>query len=225
MCPLWGAATPFNPTEDIDESIPLSSKDIEQIEEEKRLLYVAYTRARKYLFVYKGNRERAVENMRRFTSLEDQWGIRERKIGLDNYNIGFNAGHNFNSNKAIVYNVRKNDPVEIRRDKAKTKNGQQFYTYNIIHNKKNVGQLSGSSSIAQHMKTNNIEKLTGFFVSDVFYWSYQDTLDADERRKKEFLKNPVKFKFKEPEPFAKKWCSEAHDQGYIFIVNIAGYGN
>lgn len=215
---------PFNPTEDIDESIPLSSKDIEQIEEEKRLLYVAYTRARKYLFVYKGNRERAVENMRRFTSLEDQWGIRERKIGLDNYNIGFNAGHNFNSNKAIAYNVRKNDPVEIRRDKAKTKNGQQFYTYNIIHNKKNVGQLSGSSSIAQHMKTNNIEKLTGFFVSDVFYWSYQDTLDADERRKKDFLKNPVKFKFKEPEPFAKKWCSEAHDQGYIFIVNIAGYG-
>lgn len=98
---------PFNPTEDIDESTPLSSKDIEQIEEEKRLLYVAYTRARKYLFVYKGNREKAVENMRRFTSLEDQWGIRERKVGLDNYNIGFNAGFIFHSNKAIAYNVRK----------------------------------------------------------------------------------------------------------------------
>lgn len=105
---------PFNPTEDIDESIPLSPKDIEQIEEERRLLYVAYTRAKKYLFVYKGNRERAVENMQRFTSLEDQWGIRERNVGLDNYNIGFNAGFNFNGNKAIAYNVRKNDPVVIR---------------------------------------------------------------------------------------------------------------
>lgn len=61
----------------------------------------------KYLFVYKGNRERAIENMQRFTSLEDQWGIRERNVGLDNYNIGFNARFNFNGNKAIAYNVRK----------------------------------------------------------------------------------------------------------------------
>lgn len=162
---------PFNPTEDIDESTPLSHNDIEQIEEEKRLLYVAYTRAKKYLFVYKGNRERAVENMRRFTSLEDQWGIRERKVGLDNYNIGFNAGYNFNGNKAIAYNVRKNDPVEIRRHRGITRNGQQFTTYNITHNGNIVGQLSRRSSIAHRMETDDIELLTGFFVSDVFYWT------------------------------------------------------
>lgn len=153
---------PFNPTEDIDESTPLSSNDIEQIEEEKRLLYVAYTRARKYLFVYKGNREKAVENMRRFTSLEDQWGIRERKVGLDNYNIGFNAGYNFNGNKAIAYNVRKNDPVEIRRYRGMNRNGRQFTTYNIIHNGSIVGQLSRRSSIAHHMEVDDIELLTVF---------------------------------------------------------------
>lgn len=215
---------PFNPTEDIDESIPLSPKDIEQIEEERRLLYVAYTRAKKYLFVYKGNRERAVENMQRFTSLEDQWGIRERNVGLDNYNIGFNAGFNFNGNKAIAYNVRKNDPVVIKRHIGMTKFGQQFTTYNIIHNGSIVGQLSRSSSIDHRMRTNNIELLTGFFVSDVFYWSYQDTLDADKRKEKEFLKNPAKFNFKKPEPFAPKWCDKARNQGYIFIVDIAGYG-
>lgn len=215
---------PFNPTEDIDESTPLSSKDIEQIEEEKRLLYVAYTRARKYLFVYKGNREKAVENMRRFTSLEDQWGIRERKVGLDNYNIGFNAGFIFHSNKAIAYNVRKNDPVVIKRHIGMTKYGRPFTTYNIIHNGSIVGQLSSSSSIAHRMETNDIELLTGFFVSDVFYWSYQDTLDADKRKEKEFLKNPAKFNYKKPEPFAPKWCENARNQGYIFIVNIAGYG-
>lgn len=215
---------PFNPTEDIDESIPLSPKDIEQIEEERRLLYVAYTRAKKYLFVYKGNRERAVENMQRFTSLEDQWGIRERNVGLDNYNIGFNAGFNFIGNKAIAYNVRKNDPVVIKRHIGMTKFGQQFTTYNIIHNGSTVGQLSRSSSIAHRMRTNDIELLTGFFVSDVFYWSYQDTLDADERKEKEFLKNPAQFKHKKPEPFAPKWCDDARNQGYVFIVDIAGYG-
>lgn len=57
---------PFNPTEDIDVSLPLSRSDIEQIEEERRLLYVAYTCAKKFLFVYKGYRELAVENVQRF---------------------------------------------------------------------------------------------------------------------------------------------------------------
>lgn len=215
---------PFNPTEDIDESTPLSIHDIEQIEEEKRLLYVAYTRARKYLFVYKGNRERAVDNMRRFTSLEDQWGIRERKVGLDNYNIGVNAGYNFNGNKAIAYNVRKNDPVIIRRHRGMTRNGQQFTTYNIIHNGSIIGQLSRRSSIDHHMRTDDIELLTGFFVSDVFYWTYQDTVNSDKRRMSEFQSNPSKFYYKQPELYASKWCSEAREQGYIFIVNIAGYG-
>ena len=215
---------PFNPTENIDDSIPLSPKDIEQIEEERRLLYVAYTRAKEYLFVYKGNRERAVENMQRFTSLEDQWGIRERNVGLDNYNIGFNAGFHFHGNKAIAFNVRKNDPVVIKRHIGMNRFGQQFTTYNIIHNGSIVGQLSRSSSIAHRMRTNNIELLTGFFVSDVFYWSYQDTLDADKRKEKEFLKNPAKFNYKKPEPFAPKWCNEARNRGYVFIVDIAGYG-
>lgn len=216
---------PFNPTEDIAESAPLTSNDIEQIEEEKRLLYVAYTRAKKYLFVYKGNREKAVENMRRFTSLEDQWGIRERKVGLDNYNIGFNAGYNFNGNKAIAYNVRKNDPVVIRRHRGMTRNGQQFTTYNIIHNGSIVGQLSRNSSIAHQMKTDDIELLTGFFVSDVFYWTYQDTVNSDKRRMSEYQSNPSKFYYRQPELYTSKWCSEAQKQSYIFIVNIAGYGN
>lgn len=215
---------PFNPTEDIDESTPLSHNDIEQIEEEKRLLYVAYTRAKKYLFVYKGNRERAVENMRRFTSLEDQWGIRERKVGLDNYNIGFNAGYNFNGNKAIAYNVRKNDPVEIRRHRGITRNGQQFTTYNITHNGNIVGQLSRRSSITHRMETDDIELLTGFFVSDVFYWTYQDTVNSDERRVSEYQSNSETFYYRQPELYASKWCDDARKQGYIFIVNIAGYG-
>lgn len=207
---------PFNPTEDIDESTPLTPYDIEQIEEEKRLLYVAYTRAKKYLFVYKGNRERAIENMRRFTSLEDQWGIRERKVGLDNYNIGFNAGYNFNGNKAIAYNVRKNDPVVIRRYRGINRNGQQFTTYNIIHDRSIVGQLSRRSSIAQRMEIDNIDLLTGFFVSDIFYWTYDDTLVADKHAEEKTGTNPN---------YASKWSQEAQKQGYIFIVNIAGYGN
>lgn len=207
---------PFNPTEDVEVSLPLSSSDIEQIEEEQRLLYVAYTRAKKFLFVYKGERERAVENMQRFASLEDQWGIRERQVGLDNYNIGYNAGCNFRNNNSIVYGVRKNDPVSIRRDSGRTHDGVQFSTFNIVHNSTVVGQLSSKSTIAKQMVAGNIDVLNGFFVSEVFYWTYEDTRAADKRILQQTGRNPN---------FAAKWCEEAKKQGYIFIVNIAGYGN
>ena len=206
---------PFNPTEDIDISRPLSHADIEQIEEEQRLLYVAYTRAKKFLFVYKSNRELAVEKVQRFASLEDQWGIREQRVGLDNYNIGYNAGYNFKNNNSIVYNVRKNDPLSVKRYNGVTRGGQPFSTFNIIHNGNVVGQLSRKSTIARRMDVENKNILDGFFVSEVFYWTYEDTLTADKRAEKEAGRNP---------DYASGWCSEAKNQGYIFIVNIAGYG-
>lgn len=206
---------PFNPTEEIDITTPLSPYDKEQIEEERRLLYVAYTRAKKYLFVYKGERETAVERMTRFSGLEDQWGIRERKIGLENYNIGYNAGYNFTSNRAIAFNVKKNDAVIINRFRGTTQRGVAFSTFNIVHNGTVIGQLSRKSTIANRMEAESINTLSGFFVSDVFYWTYEDTVAADKRAELENGYNPN---------FSAKWCEAARRQGYIFIVNIAGYG-
>ena len=63
------------------------------------------------------------------------------------------------------------------------------------------------------------------FVSDVFYWTYEDTLAADERRRKDYDLNPWKYGHTPPEPFAKRWCDEAKKQGFVFIVSISGYGN
>lgn len=207
---------PFNPTKDVDISLPLTDGDKEQIEEEQRLLYVAYTRAKKFLFVYKGERERAVENIDRFASLEDQWGIRERHVGLDNYNIGYNANYNYKNNKNIIYNVCKNDPLSIIRYRGRTLSGQSFSTFNVVHNGNVVGQLSRKSTIARRMETEDIDQLSGFFVSDVFYWTYEDTLAADRRATMETGRNPN---------FASGWCDEAKKNGFIFIVDIAGYGH
>lgn len=207
---------PFDPTEDVIVDQPLSEHDKEQIEEEQRLLYVAYTRAKKYLFVYKGDRERAVENMTRFSSLEDQWGIRERKVGLDNYNIGYNANYNFRNNRSIALNVSKNDPLSIQRYRGMTRNGKPFSTFNIVHNGITVGQLSRHSNIARRMEADNLDNLNGFFVGDVFYWTYADTVAADERAQRDNGYNP---------DYVSGWGEEAKKQGYIFIVDVAGYGN
>lgn len=218
------ASLPFKPTGNVDVTQPLSPSDIEQIEEEQRLLYVAYTRAKKILFVYKGEREMAVESKKLFANTEDQWGIREQEVGLDNYNIGFNAGFKFKNNNYIAYNVCKNDAVSIKRYCGITHDGQKFSTYNIIHNGNCVGQLSRKSSIALRMEAENISYLMGFFVSDIFYWTYQNTLEADKRILQEYNNNPAKFNYIKPLPFASKWCDEARKQGFIFIVDIAGYG-
>ena len=96
--------------------------------------------------------------------------------------------------------------------------------FNIVHNGRTVGQLSKKSSIALRMMSDNINYLSGFFVSEVFYWTYEDTLRSDERRMAEYLKDPGKYRYKEPEMYAPKWCADAKKQRYIFIVNIAGYG-
>lgn len=222
------ASLPFNPTEDIDVSLPLSESDIEQIEEEQRLLYVAYTRAKKYLFVYKGDREYAVENMQRFKSNEDQWGIRERKVGLDNYNIGYNAGFNYKNFKEQTNNamgIVKNAPVCIERyDGINNSTKEPFHVYNIKCFGVNIGQLSKSSSVAKAMDDGGLRVLNGFYISDVYYWTFDDTVKSDERRMAEYLKNPAKYRYRVPKMYAPEWCEEARNQKFIFIVSIAGYG-
>ena len=43
-----------------------------------------------------------------------------------------------------------------------------------------IGQLSKSSSIAKAMDDDNLSTLNGFYISDIFYWTYEDTLRSDE---------------------------------------------
>lgn len=207
---------PFHPFEEVPLPQPLSSEDKEQIEEEQRLLYVAYTRAKKCLVVYKGEREACIEKVMRCKSHEDEWGLRERKSGLENYNIGFNANYNFANNRTIMLNVRKNDPVCVQLECGRTRGGQFFHICNVKHNGITIGQLSQNSSIAKKMKENSIQKLSGYFISEVFYWTYEDTVAADTRIEKENGYNP---------DYASKWSDAARQQGYIFVVDIAGYGH
>ena len=163
-----------------------------------------------------GPRENAVNLMTKYEGDDTSLGIREKHPGLDNYNIGYNAGYNFNNNRTIVNNVEKNAPASIRRHDGVARNGQAFHVYNVVCNGSIVGQLSRSSSIVRAMDEQNIGSLDGFFVSDVFYWTYQDSLLADQRnlRVNGYATD-----------YASKWCDAARQQGFIFIVSISGYGN
>ena len=112
-----------------------------------------------------------------------------------------------------------------RFDRTNRQTGESFSVYEIICGGTTVGQLSKSSTIRQRMQEDRITRLNGFFVSDVFYWTYQDSVDADKRRQQDYEANPWKYNYLEPENYASRWCEEARKQGFIFIVSISGYGN
>lgn len=210
------SSLPFDPNQNIDVEKQLTPHEKECIEEEQRLLYVAFTRAKKFLVAYLGKRENAVLNMQKYIGEDETLGIRERNPGLDNYNIGYNADYNYINNRTIVNSIAKNAPVSIQRRDLTNKRGEPFSVFNIVCNGITVGQLSKSSSIARAMKISGQYTLDGYFVSDVYYWTYEDSVLADRRS---LRVNGYQT------DYASKWSEEAKSKGFIFIVGIAGYGN
>lgn len=179
----------------------LSNIEKEAIEEERRLLYVAFTRAKKFLAAYFEEREAAVLQMKRYAGADLQLGIREREQKLGNYNLGFTTGKDAKAiKKYISHQVKKNDPVSIIRV------GNGCYILSSDRTQK-IGQLSQKSTIAQAMRGQALTELQGFFISDIFCWTLEDTIKSDE-------KNGTNY--------ASQWCEEA--EGCAFVVTIAGYG-
>lgn len=189
----------------------LTDDEREDIEEENRLLYVSYTRARKYLAVYKGPREKAVIQKKTYDGEENSQYIIEQEPSLKNYNIGFNATQkNFENNKMIGNEMEKNAPVTIQRVVKRLATGETYFVYNIIYKGQAVGQLAKESNIRQSMDALGLDSLSGYFVNDIFYWSYDDSVQADKRNRTNF---------------ASKWSYKAQKEGYIFIVSISGIGH
>ncbi|MGN0236281.1 MAG: DEAD/DEAH box helicase [Paludibacteraceae bacterium] len=184
-------------------SLNPSKKDIADINEEKRLLFVAYTRAKKFLYVYKWKREWAIEQNHLFNMPQNNnLRFTETEAGIDKYMLSFTASqYNYPIDQYIRENVSKDDPVSIETDR--------WGNYCIMHNGRAIGRLSSKSNIMIQATNANVKKLHGFFISDVFAWSYEETKEADVRNGTDF---------------ADKWCPMAQQQGFITIVQIAGYG-
>lgn len=197
------ASLPLVAHREFDEGDPAMSDDRADIDEERRLLFVAYTRAKKYLHVYKWKREKAIEKYRLFPTFEDsRLGVTEREANLGNYYLSFPAlSENFRYNQYIWDSVKKDDEVILKSD--------QYGNLYIVHDQKYIGRLSSRSSIQQQIKGTGISYLRGFFISDVFVWRLQDSLDYD-------TKNNTNF--------TERWCPEARKQGYVVLVQIAGFG-
>lgn len=178
--------------------------DLADMEEERRLMFVAYTRAKKRLYIFKGEREKALTNRSIYIAPEyDELKYTEPKADMDKYYLSYTAQNGqFAINDYIQNEVKKDDPVEV---KVK----DQWGNYYIVHKEKCIGRLSSRSTIQARAKRDGVRDLSNFFVCNVFVWTYDDTLNSDK------VKNS---------DFANRWSEEAKKKGYIYVVQIAGFG-
>ena len=156
--------------------------DLADLDEERRLLFVAYTRAKKRLYIYKAQREHALENNQIYLKSESNIpNYTEKDPALDKYVLSFPAFCNYYS-KTYFDEIKKGDPVEVC-----FAGGKAFVT----HNGRIIGRLSSHSNILKEMQKNKIRNgfsaLNGFFVSNIFAWTYEDTLVSDEKKVLIFL--------------------------------------
>lgn len=217
-------------------TIPLFDDELADFEEERRLYYVAYTRARKYLRAFKADREKALDENRRYIYEREQVSqFSEKQPQLDHYFISFTAqASNFGINDYIRNFVKRNDSVMLQL--VRVNNGingyslrsfqEQFVCY-ILHRKDEhsspciIGRLSQKNPIFNAMIKYNVELVDGLFISNIATWTYQDTLNSDERRANEALANHQK----EPFAYSKLWCNEAKRAGFVYVIMLAGYGH
>lgn len=201
------ANLPLRPHREYQEGEDLKVDDLADINEERRLLFVAYTRAKKYLHVYKGDREIAIEDRNKvfLPQLQGAVVFMEKDPAMDKYFLSYIAKNdNYPQNNYIVNTVRKDDPVTLHSD--------TYGNYYVVHNNHYIGRLSRNSSIAQTANKYGIKHLSGFFVSDVCVWEYAETLKADQTNGTNYSEN---------------WCPQAkgtRENGFVYVIQIAGFG-
>lgn len=186
-----------------EQSEPPQPDDMADMEEERRLTYVAYTRAKKRLYIFKGDREHALDKGAIYSNAEPEHRYAETKPGLNNYFLSFLANdYLFKTTMPYVMNnVKKDDPVDVCRDRCGN--------YVIRHNNNPICSLSKNSTIRNRAARENIPLLTGFYVSSIAVWTLNDTVSSDDA---------------EGTDFQKYWSEAAKQQGYVLIVQIAGFG-
>lgn len=188
-------------------SIPLNHEnfdgDINDVfEEERRLYYVAYTRAKYKLVVIKWKRENALYGEPRIEPVLTNDGVKNRfglqfNEDLEKFNISWGAssfaGNSFNTLKNIV---KIGSPIQLKVEQ------QGIHTFAYVHFENNrIAQLS----------INSRDRLAGFnrtglVISSVNVWTYEQTLNSEDG-----------------EEFAKKWTQSAKERGYIYIPEFSGY--
>ncbi len=185
--------------------------NIEELyEEERRLYYVAYTRAKYKLVVIKWKKENALYN----TNLEpveifkpdqvrDKLGILMEE-GINKFILYWGASsYGRPSFNAIKTRVQLGDDVALTRRLQNNPNGDDFHVWEVLVHGTVIARLS--SNVTNSLE--GIEQLNGFIVSSVYVHTYEETLNSETGQQ-----------------YATRWTDEAKERGYIYLIDFSGYG-
>ncbi|HUN01419.1 MAG TPA: hypothetical protein PLS00_01085 [Niabella sp.] len=186
----------------------------DELEEERRLMFVALTRARYRLAFFIWRREQAILNGHRFAFSPEtiqQLGI-PIQSGYDKFFISWGAKQfNFNNYfESIETNIKHGDAVTINR-KIINHNGNTWTEFVLSANNISFGRLV--SNPFQHEGQNY---MNGFSVSGIYRYTYHDTIEYDLTHFDRNGRNTT---------YAENWCQAARDKSYIYIIEFSGYGN
>ncbi|MBO0360701.1 UvrD-helicase domain-containing protein [Hymenobacter sp. BT186] len=173
-------------------------------EEERRLVYVAYTRARYRLAVIQYDREAAVQEGRAYqlANKEQRLG-RIVKPGLDKLFISWGARED-RTYEFIRHKIKIGDPVKLVKVQ-KAFNGKSWVEWQLWCNGWQVGQLR-TGAFKQEPR---VDQLLGLAVSGISYYTYQDSQQYDEKHNTDYT--------------LKNWRQNAVTRGHIYLVDFAGY--
>ncbi|MBX2907852.1 MAG: UvrD-helicase domain-containing protein [Taibaiella sp.] len=183
----------------------------ELIEEERRLMYVAYTRAKFRLVAYHGDRERAMMQTGRnaqHTFADDNLGItipkrisRTDTDGFKKYFISWGATES-GDNVFPILEGQLACGSEIYLERGNNA------TWFLMYQQSRIACFSQAVSTFLSNKAGH-SPVHGFRVSNIYKWTLDETIEADTRNDTTFARN---------------WSSAAMQRRYIYLVEFSGYG-
>lgn len=174
------------------------------IEEERRLYYVAYTRAKHKLVIFKYHREIALEE-----GLPYQYPkLKNFKIkldeGADKFTMYWSASsYGRGSFEYIRDFVKIGDEVKLS---PFYRGGYKFWEA-VVGNRSVASISRATSQLIDHLP-----EVQGFVVSSIYVNTYEETVYSDEIRNN-------------GDEYAKKWTQESKDRGFIYLIDFSGYAS
>lgn len=175
----------------------------ELVEEERRLMYVAFTRAKYRLIAYYGERETAIMagGSHKFSDeVISNLGI-SVPAGLDKFFISWGATDNgFTVFNTLEKTLKFGSIVNL---------SKAVNNWFLNFNGSRIGCLSGKVSRYLTAKSNGNTSIAGFRVSNIIKFTLEET---------------QKYDSKNDTTYANSWSERAKQKGYIYLIEFSGYG-
>jgi superfamily I DNA/RNA helicase len=194
IVPTSFAKLPFD-----DKKVELTDQQfIEALDEEKRLLYVAYSRAKKYLILQHCQRERSLLSCAEFHMDEQIEGIGiplKNKFGLVKISWKAKEGRFEEINNSINKDLRLGEGIFLKKD--------QFNNLYLAFNGGSIEQFT--SEVSEKFKNSEYH---GLYVDSIVRYTFDQCKSYDEKKHTQYHM---------------QWCEAAKKQGYIYLVSFYGY--